>query len=150
MFQRGFVATTSVKRLTADVTPPLRESSRPSVRGHHRVGSPAWLWSKDPLRRETGMEVRLLAPVDAARFDRVASGVFDNTTDRELTRAFLADPRHHIAVAIDDGIIVGFASAVHYIHPDKPAELWINEVGVAPSHHRRGIGKQVVGKILEA
>jgi hypothetical protein len=27
--------------------------------------------------------------------------------------------------------VVGFASAVHYVHPDKAPELWINEVGVA-------------------
>ena len=96
------------------------------------------------------MDVRLLGAKDARCFDRVADDVFDNPTDRDRAREFLADPRHHIAVAIDHDIIVGFASAVHYIHPDKPAELWINEVAVAPSHHRRGIGKQVVGKILEA
>jgi hypothetical protein len=29
-------------------------------------------------------------------------------------------------VAIDDGLVVGFASGVHYIHPDKPPELWVN------------------------
>jgi len=68
----------------------------------------------------------------------VTAEVFDNPINAEWTREFLADPRHHIAVAIDDGLVVGFASGVHYIHPDKPAELWINEVGVAPAHRRRG------------
>jgi aminoglycoside 6'-N-acetyltransferase I len=57
---------------------------------------------------------------------------------------FLRDERHHLAVAIEDETVVGFASGVHYVHPDKPAELWINEVGVAPSHHRRGIGKPLL------
>jgi GNAT superfamily N-acetyltransferase len=66
----------------------------------------------------------------------------------ELARAFLADPRHHIAVAIDDGAVVGFASAVHYIHPDKPAELWINEVAVAPTHRKRGLAKRIVEQAL--
>jgi aminoglycoside 6'-N-acetyltransferase I len=41
---------------------------------------------------------------------------------------------------MDEEQIVGFASAVHYVHPDKPPEFWINEMGVAPTHRRRGLG----------
>jgi aminoglycoside 6'-N-acetyltransferase I len=37
---------------------------------------------------------------------------------------------------------------VHYVHPDKPPELWIDEVGVAPSHHRRGIGSRLLDRML--
>ena len=56
----------------------------------------------------------------------------------------LSDSRHHLMVALDGGLVVGFVSAVHYVHPDKPAELWINEVGVAPSHQRQGLGKRLL------
>jgi predicted acetyltransferase len=49
-----------------------------------------------------------------------------------------------LAMAIDDGVVVGFVSGVHYVHPDKPPELWINEVSVAPRHRRRGLGKSVL------
>jgi aminoglycoside 6'-N-acetyltransferase I len=39
---------------------------------------------------------------------------------------------------------------VIYVHPDKPApELWINEVGVAPTHQGQGIGKALMQAILE-
>jgi aminoglycoside 6'-N-acetyltransferase I len=38
------------------------------------------------------------------------------------------------------------ASAVHYVHPDKPPELWINEVGVAATHRRTGLA----GALLHA
>ena len=31
-----------------------------------------------------------------------------------------------------------------YVHPDKPAELWVNEVGVAPSYRNRGIGTRLL------
>jgi len=80
---------------------------------------------------------------------RVAPDVFDDPLDARGTREFLSDPRHHIAVAIDAGFVVGFATAVHYVHPDKPApELWVNEVGVAPSHQRRGIGKALLGALF--
>jgi ribosomal protein S18 acetylase RimI-like enzyme len=95
------------------------------------------------------VEVRVLTSRDIALFDKVADEVFDNPINPELASAFLADPRHHIVVGIDDGVVVGFASGVDYIHPDKPAELWINEVGVAPTHHGRGIGKRIVGCLIE-
>ena len=44
---------------------------------------------------------------------------------------------------------MGMASALHYVHPDKPNELWINEVGVAPAYQRRGIGKQLLKKLFD-
>jgi ribosomal protein S18 acetylase RimI-like enzyme len=95
------------------------------------------------------VEVRILTSRDIALFDKVADEVFDNPINPELASAFLADPLHHIAAGIEDGVVVGFASGVDYIHPDKPAELWINEVGVAPPHHARGIGKRIVACLLE-
>jgi len=88
--------------------------------------------------------IRILGPADASVLDRVAPDVFDHDIDRKWTSEFIADPRHHLAVAIDDDFVVGMASAVHYIHPDKSPELWINEVGVAPTHHRRGIARRLL------
>jgi ribosomal protein S18 acetylase RimI-like enzyme len=95
------------------------------------------------------IEVKVLQRGDDRILMNVAALVFDKPVDVRLTREFLEDPRHHIAVAIDDGLVVGFASGVHYIHPDKPAELWINEVAIAPTHRRRGLGKAVVRALLE-
>lgn len=95
------------------------------------------------------IEVRLLQAGDDAVFQRVAEGVFDEEVAADLAAAFLRDERHHIAAAIDDGVLVGFASGVDYIHPDKGAELWVNEVGVAPSHQRRGLGRAVLTALLQ-
>ncbi len=95
------------------------------------------------------IEIRLLGPGDEAVLAQVAQDVFDNDVDPALTRRFLADPRHHIAVAVEDGQVVGFASAVDYIHPDKPAELWINEVGVAPALQRRGIASALMRAMFD-
>lgn len=94
------------------------------------------------------VEIRVLGPEDGALLTRVAAGVFDHEVDPALSAEFLHDPRHHLAVAIDEDTIVGFASGVHYVHPDKPAELWINEVGVAPSHQRRGIGRALLRAVF--
>lgn len=103
-----------------------------------------------PHRHHRGdaTHVILLGPGDARILERVAPEVFDRALDARLTAVFLADPRHHLAVSLDEDTVVGFASAVHYVHPDKPAQLWINEVGVAPSHRRRGIGRDLLRTLL--
>jgi ribosomal protein S18 acetylase RimI-like enzyme len=93
-------------------------------------------------------EIRLLGSGDAEVLDRVADDVFDGPVSSEWAREFLNDRRHHLVVALDGATVVGFASAVHYLHPDKPSELWINEVGVAPTHHRRGIGRQLLDALF--
>ena len=90
------------------------------------------------------VDIRLLGPNDGSVLSRVAEDVFDNPVDPRLTAEFIADPRHHIAVAIDAGVVVGMATAVHYVHPDKQPELWINEVAVAPTHRREGVGKRML------
>jgi aminoglycoside 6'-N-acetyltransferase I len=94
------------------------------------------------------LEIRLLGPGDDAVLQRVAEGVFDNQVDPRWSREFLNDARHHLVVALDDGWVVGMASGVHYVHPDKAPQLFINEVAVAPTHQRRGIGRAVLAKLL--
>ena len=95
------------------------------------------------------LEVRILQAGDASVLERVADDVFDGPVDPHWSAEFLADPRHHLAVAIDGGVVVGMASGVHYLHPDKPPQLFINEVGVASSHQGRGIGRRVLDALLE-
>jgi ribosomal protein S18 acetylase RimI-like enzyme len=95
------------------------------------------------------IEIKVLQRGDESILMNVAAEVFDNPIDPERTTEFLEDPRHHMAVAIDDGLVVGFASAVHYIHPDKAPEMWINEVALAPTHRRRGLGKAVLNALFE-
>lgn len=92
--------------------------------------------------------IHLLAPSDAAILDRVAPGVFDHEVDPRRRDEFLADPRHHMAVALLEGEVVGMASAVHYVHPDKAPELWVNEVGVAPAHQRKGLGQRLLAALF--
>ena len=95
------------------------------------------------------VDVRLVESGDARSFERVATGVFDGKVDPRLCAEFLADARHHLAVAIDEGVIVGMASAVHYVHPDKAPQLFINEVGVAATHQHQGLGRRMLDLLLE-
>ena len=94
--------------------------------------------------------LRLLRPPDLPLLTNVAEDVFDDPIVESSAQEFLMDPRHRLVVALDNDLVVGFVSAVIYIHPDKPApELWINEIGVAPSHPRQGVGKALLQAILE-
>jgi ribosomal protein S18 acetylase RimI-like enzyme len=93
--------------------------------------------------------VRVLGGHEASVLDHVAADVFDYAVDPRWNAEFFADPRHHIAVAIDADVVVGMATGVHYVHPDKAPELWINEVGVAPTHEGRGLGRRIVAALVE-
>jgi len=106
-----------------------------------------------PATLETGrafadVTIRRLGAGDIAVLDDVAGEVFDHGVDPALAREFLADPRHHLVVACAGSTVVGMATALHYVHPDKPAELWINEIGVAPAHRCRGIGTRLLEALL--
>ncbi|MDQ2693107.1 MAG: GNAT family N-acetyltransferase [Chloroflexota bacterium] len=96
------------------------------------------------------LNIKMLGPTDTGTLDKVADDVFDDPLIESSCQQFLADPRHRLVVALDDDLVVGFVSAVIYLHPDKPApELWINEVGVAPTHQGQGIGKALMKAMLD-
>ena len=96
------------------------------------------------------IEIRILRGGDETVLDRVASDVFDDPIVPQRAKEFLNDPRHHLAVAMDESTVIGFASAVHYVHPDKShPELWIDELGVSPTHQNRGIGKSLMRALLQ-
>jgi ribosomal protein S18 acetylase RimI-like enzyme len=96
------------------------------------------------------LEIKLLTSADSHYLDSIADDVFDDPIVEASAREFLNDPRHRLVVALDHNVVVGFVSAVIYLHPDKPTpELWINEVGVTPTHQRQGIGKRLLRATLE-
>ena len=99
--------------------------------------------------RRMNLVVRLLEDGDQGLLGRVAPEVFDHAVDPLLADAFLRDPRHHLVGAIADDRLVGFVSALDYWHPDKPRELWINEVGVAPAWQHRGVGTRLLQTTIE-
>ena len=103
-----------------------------------------------PCDTTVTVQIQVLGVGDEAVLADVAPDVFDHPVRPDLAAEFLADPRHHLAVAREAGRIVGFASAVHYVHPDKPPELWVNEVGVAETHQRRGLATGLLRALFAA
>jgi ribosomal protein S18 acetylase RimI-like enzyme len=95
-------------------------------------------------------DIKLLTPADAALLDRVDNDVFDFPVQAGLAALYLSDPNKLLVVALDaQGMVVGMASGIAYVHPDKPLQLFINEVGVATRCHRQGLGRQLVQTLLD-
>lgn len=93
------------------------------------------------------IEIRRVTSADASLFDRIAADVFDEPVRPDRLAAYLAEPQHHMVVAIADGTIVAQCAAVSYRHPDKVAELFIDEIGVSPEWQRQGIGTRLLAEI---
>jgi ribosomal protein S18 acetylase RimI-like enzyme len=73
-----------------------------------------------------------------------ASDLFDLPADAGHTRRFLDAPDHFLFLAYEADEPVGFVSGVETLHPDKGAEMFLNELAVATAFRRRGIGKALV------
>src|SRR4051812_50184849 len=87
------------------------------------------------------LEIKQVKPGDVALFDRVADAVFDEPVDPGRLAAYLAESGHHMLVALLAGEVVAQVAAVIHRHPDKPTELYIDEVGVTPALQRRGVAR---------
>ncbi len=95
------------------------------------------------------VEIVALTAQTADLLQRIADGVFDGPVREDYLTAFLREQNHHMYLALCQGEVVGMASAVVYLHPDKPRNLWINEVGVADAWRRRGIGRKLMDAMLD-
>ena len=90
------------------------------------------------------IQTRLLSPTDTAILDRVAVDVFDEPVDA----AYLATPGHFMIVALAGDEVVGQCAAVIHRHPDKPTELYIDEMGVTPALWRQGIARRMLNEMF--
>lgn len=95
------------------------------------------------------VEIIQLNDGNSGCLDTLASDVFDHPIDPTKLESFLRDPRHVMMLAVQDGLVVGLASAVEYFHPDKQPQLWINEIGVSPDYQRKGIGRRLATALVE-
>jgi hypothetical protein len=55
--------------------------------------------------KERTIEIKVLGPQDAGVLEHVDPDVFDDPIDVCRAVEFLADPRHHLVVAVDDGVV---------------------------------------------
>lgn len=93
--------------------------------------------------------IHLVNRANAFLLDRADPDVFDHEVQPELLKAFLASPANLLFVAVAEDQVVGMASGISYVHPDKPLALFINEVGVSGRYHRQGLGRRLVSNLIE-
>ena len=95
------------------------------------------------------IKIRALGPEDYPVLQNVQEGTFDFPLIPEQTIAFLASAAHRIVVAQDGARVIGLATGVVMLHPDKEPSLFVNEVGVHDDYRRRGIGRRLVEKLFD-
>jgi ribosomal protein S18 acetylase RimI-like enzyme len=86
------------------------------------------------------MEIQLLGPGDYETL-MAASHLFDSPARPDAAIRFLAEPGHHLLLALVDGVPAGFVSGVETTHPDKGTEMFLYELAVDLRFQRRGIGR---------
>jgi ribosomal protein S18 acetylase RimI-like enzyme len=92
--------------------------------------------------------VRIERAADAAAV-AAAEALFDGPVRREAAERFLADPTHHLLVAVEAERAVGFVSGVEVTHPDKGTEMFLYELAVDEGARNRGIGRTLVRELAE-
>lgn len=94
------------------------------------------------------IEVRRLGPRDLDLLCATPQGVFDDDVIPDGAAAILADPANVVVVALDRGAICGMATGTVLRHPDKPPQMFVNEVGVHEDRQGRGIGRALFAAVL--
>jgi ribosomal protein S18 acetylase RimI-like enzyme len=92
--------------------------------------------------------VRPLGPKDLALLCATPPEVFGDDVIPDEAAAFLADPENVVVVGLDRGAICGMATGTVLRHPDKPPQMFVNEVGVHEDRQRRGIGRALLATEL--
>ena len=95
------------------------------------------------------IQIKHLEVGDEAMLERVATDVFDAEINLDYLRSYLAEASHHMIVAVKDNEVVGQIRAVLHKHPDRPNELYIDNLGVTPTLQRQGIATKLFDAMLE-
>jgi ribosomal protein S18 acetylase RimI-like enzyme len=81
---------------------------------------------------------------------QAAAPLFEHPADVPALRKYLSDSRNIFLLAVDHGTAIGFlrGTKLDQIHTRHP-QMFLYEVGVAPSHRRRGVGRALVEGFLQ-
>jgi len=91
-----------------------------------------------------------LAPTDAARCAELEAQLFagDDPWPPEAFVRELAAKHNHYVAARDDGLLVGYAGIARLGHI-PPFDYEVHTVGVDPAYRGRGIGRRLLGELLD-
>ncbi len=81
----------------------------------------------------------LITAENAGLLDHIKKGVYDAPIKADFLAACLANPHQILMVAVADGAVIGKAQAYIFYFPEKPAEIYIEEIDVAKKWRRQGV-----------
>jgi aminoglycoside 6'-N-acetyltransferase I len=73
--------------------------------------------------------------------------IFDEKIDTHCLAAMLKERNNILLVAVNEGVVIGQVLAVIHRHPDKPTELYIDDLGVSEKFQRRGIATRLIKQL---
>ena len=86
---------------------------------------------------------------NAHLLDRIAPGTFDFALKPDLLRRYLANPANWMCVAMHDDLVVSMCMCVVHDHPDKPTELFLDEIGTGDDWRRQGCARMLIKSVFE-
>ena len=92
--------------------------------------------------------IKRMVAGDEAAFQSIAPEVFDEPIDAGRLHDYLREPGHLMVLAFDGDLVVGQCAGVIHRHPDKPTELYVDEVGTASTHRRLGIARLMMDELF--
>jgi aminoglycoside 6'-N-acetyltransferase I len=87
---------------------------------------------------------------DIGLLQNVADDIFDHDVDVAFATRFLSDVQNILIVALDGDRVVAQLAAVVHQHIDAPADLFIENLGVAADWRRRGLARSMIALAFEA
>jgi ribosomal protein S18 acetylase RimI-like enzyme len=91
--------------------------------------------------------IRLLGPDDVDVLDRVRPGTFAQDPDPVHAWAFLTTGVNATTVALSEGQVVGYATGIVIMHPNRPREFLVTDLGVHQEFRGRGLGTRLVERL---
>ncbi len=92
--------------------------------------------------------VHQITPANTTLLARVDPDIFDHPIDPARLAAYVADPLHAMFVAIEDDLVVGQIRGSVHLQTDRASDLYIDNLGTAPTLQRRGIASAMMKAML--
>lgn len=93
------------------------------------------------------IEYHLITADNASLLDHIETGVYEAPIKADFLAASLANPHQILVVAVANDVVVGKAQAYVFYFPEKPAEIYIEEIDVAKKWRRQGVASALMNAV---
>lgn len=95
-----------------------------------------------------GFQIHRIGDDNLAFLGHIAEDVFDYEIDPAHVAAYVRSADHALVVAVRDGVVIGQARAVLHRQPDSGADIYVDNLGVAPEAKRQGVATALVDALV--